>query len=386
MSDLTTIRVSSLPRGVACPGSLRPCADGTVPVAPSNEASALGSAAHEVLAQIVNLDLDHVPPIEKIAQRWGVDPDDVQRMGAIGLNRWRSLRARGLFPDPEAEWSRSMTVADVKITGHIDVLDLIVTMDDAVVSIADFKSGRRDNNHFDQIAGYALLALDMYADAKKIAGLVVWLLDDEIESIPLTRADVERWRDEVLIGRVINWDGVYHPGPQCEHCPRFAGCPARAAMVRSAVAELATEDQVRDATTDLIERAREGDMVAAEKIIGTYERARLLVTTAEYYIKAVKQEIVAHGPLSDGVQRIDVVSEDRQEIIPAKAMAVLETVFSGDEILAACRIGKGKIMDAIAERSPRGRKGKDQKEMIEQLAAAGAIEETERKVLKLKRI
>ncbi len=388
MTDLTTIRISSLPRGVACPGSLRPSPDGSPPVSPSNDVSALGSAVHEVLATIINMDLDHIPPIiSKVAQRHGVDPGDLECLSNIGLNRWRSLRARGMFPDPEAEWSGSMEVAGVKITGHIDVMSRLVHADMVRIPIVDFKSGRRDNDHYHQIVGYGMLALDEYPDAAAVDGMVAWLLDDEIESISMTRVDVERWRDEVLIGRVINWDGVYHPGPQCEHCPRFAGCPARAAMVRSAVSELAiSEEQVRSILTDLITGARGGDLKCREAIVRAYEKVQIVTTTADYFRKAIKQEIEANGPITAGMHELSVSDQTVQTIKPAPAMAVLEQLLSGDEILSACKISKTTIMDLIGDKAAKGRKGKDQKAMLEQLAAAGAIEESERKVLKLKRV
>jgi hypothetical protein len=48
---------------------------------------------------------------------------------------------------------------------------------------------------------------------------VLWLRDQSIENYTMSRADARSWLAE-LLATVVDWNGVYRPGPHCAHCPR----------------------------------------------------------------------------------------------------------------------------------------------------------------------
>lgn len=365
---LFKIRCSALPAAFACPGSVRPA---EVVIDPINEAANQGSAAHEVMRQIVEMDPRSLDDIDfvALARRWAADEDELRIQGAVGLQVWKELR--GDFPNGQAEVELAQTfdLGDdivVELTGHVDVLSLATS--GSAVSIGDWKFGRVDRNHSAQVRGYMALALATYQQVDEARGLVGWMREREVEPYSMNRDQMWDWLME-LKTRVIAWDGVYHPGEQCAYCSRNHSCEALTAMARRDVLILGDpgmaariETGLQDLTDrELISLRRRGKVLA--KLTEGIE------TVLRRRVEAAPGKVIADG---DG-RELRIVEQEKRLIDPIRALPVLEERLTEEEIAACTVIRPGRVDDAIAAKTARGGKKAAIEELNEALGAAGAL-------------
>ena len=195
MPDTLTIRASALPRALRCPASVLSPGDRVDPV---SEAAALGVAVHEALAVLVATGSVRWDDLPALAARHGVPEDDVRVLCGQAARMW----ADGLgaaHPAATAEVAMSETVGGLTITGTADAL----VHDEAAV--LDWKSGRVDADHGDQLAAYAWLAV-MDAGADTARTTVAWIRDGEIETRTWTRDALRAWA-AAAAARRLGWAG-----------------------------------------------------------------------------------------------------------------------------------------------------------------------------------
>src|SRR6185369_15769341 len=119
-----------------------------------------------------------------------------------------------------------------------------------VARAGDWKTGRLDAYHAQQMRAYAALLLLEDSELVEATSTVVWIRDGEIESYTMRREALRPWLLE-LEERVVKWDGTYHPGAHCGFCPRSHECHAATAYVRRDVAAIADKLMVTRAETEL---------------------------------------------------------------------------------------------------------------------------------------
>lgn len=377
-----TIRCSSLPMAFVCPGSVR---RGDVLIDPVCEPADQGSAAHEAMQAIVEMDLKSIDDIDLvgIARKWSADPDELKIQAFIGLKIWKDVRQ--WFPNAQAEVNLQQEFdlgGDVvlELTGHLDAMSIDLRA--RAGRFGDWKFGRVDKNHSHQVKGYGTLQLANYADIDKALGFVGWALGSEpgggpdIEDYSMTRDQMWEWLDEVK-KRIVEWDGVFHPGQQCAFCQRNHDCPAMLAMARRDVLVLGG--------AEMAERIAGGlqDMPNAE-LIALDRRARVLTRVIESLRAVVKQRVeAAGGCLPDGDGReLRFVNIPHRVIDPILSRLVLEERLSKEAIAACTKIGARDLDNAVAKKAERGGKKAAIKELDDALRAAGAItEEMTRKLM-----
>lgn len=356
---LSTVRASALPIAFRCPAAVR---RPILPVNAANDAADTGTAAHEVLRSLPStgrIDWDGIP---EIAQRFGADPDETRMLVGQGVNLWN--RVRESFNGAYTEVSLKYEVTPgFFLTGHADLLAISQTS----MRVGDWKTGRKDADHSHQFKAYAAMALLSSPDINEVTGTGLWVRDKEIENYTLDRAGAKRWLEE-LRARVIEWDGVYHPGKQCAYCPRNHECEAANAMIRRDVAVVADKALVARVETEL-------RLMDAAEIVAVFQKADLVVKFAERVRKAIKAHIEENGDIvADGV-RLSIVEENRREVDPLKAFPVLteQLDFQDEDLARVMKLSISKIEEVVRERAPKGEKGREAKKLGDLLDKAGAI-------------
>ena len=372
---LYRIRCSALPAAFECPGSVQPVDVEIDPVSPPADQ---GSADHQVMRQIVESDMRSLDGIDlaQIAEFWAVDRDDLLVHAFMGLKVWQLVRDR--FPDPQAEvdLEARFEFGDgtvLELTGHLDALAVVHR--EALASLGDWKFGRVDRNYAQQLRGYQALTLYNYAGINIVHGFVGWMFDSEIEDYVMTRDQLWDWLDTVH-DRLVHWDGVLHPGPQCGTCRRNHNCPALTAIAR--------RDVLIFGGPDMGERAAGGFKdIADGELISLYRRGRVISKLIESLDEAVKLRVeAAGGVLPDGDGReLRFITSERRRIDPLLAKFVLEQRLTPEEIAAATVLRPSLLDDAIAEKTPRGKKKDAIEELNEALRQAGAVSQEPQKRL-----
>lgn len=355
---ISALRASSLPMAFRCAASVR---RGAIPLNESNAASSAGTAAHEALRALAETGSVNWDAIPAVASRHNADPDEVRMLAAMGAKLWPSVV--GSFPDALTEVELAVQVADgVTLTGHIDLLSVT----DTVARAGDWKTGRKHGDYSHQMRAYGALVLLNSLELTEVTVTVLWLRDQEIENYTMTRADAEAWLEE-LRATVINWDGVYRPGPHCAHCPRSHECDAANALVRRDVSVIADKAIVYRAEAEL-------DSMTADEKVDLFEKATLVVKYAERVRDAIKKHVVSRGDIVAHGVRLTLDVEERRELDPQTAWPVLEEAGFNDAEFAQCiDIRVSKAEQVVAKRAGKGFGAGAVRALREKLEASGAV-------------
>lgn len=352
------LRCSALPLAFKCAGSLR-AEPGEVLIEIAHEGGALGSAVHAVLAEMVLNQNGEYPDVRPFALKYGVGADDLGRLVSYGSHAWRAVR--DYYPIPSAEEHLAYETPSFALSGHLDV----VALGSNWANFLDWKSGYKQPDYYAQLMGYATLLVATYPSVRTVKASIVWLRDWSQETVLITADDVLAWEDELYV-RVVQWDGKYSAGEHCQFCPRFAACPARQALVRSALLEV--EPSLAGQAADravvmprIVELYRTGKLHLAKQILDRVEAI-------------IRQDIQVNGPLSLGNGReLALVPEPRDMIEPLKAWPILSGYLSQEELAGCVKIGKTAMLDAIGDKAPKGRKAKAKEQVMAELTAAEAV-------------
>ena len=350
--DSLKIRASSAPLAFLCPGSLR-SVEGEVRVSMSSEPARRGSGIHFMLSRMVNQSSEEGESAKTVSLKYGVDEEELSRLVSYGQHAWTALAE--YFPNPVTEQELKCSTDDFELTGHID----LISMGDGWANFLDYKSGWKQPDYFDQMMAYCLLIFETYPEVQEVRATLVWLREWTRDTVLITRKDAEEWVAEFL-NEVVYWNGLYSAGSHCSFCPRFTTCPARQALVRSAVQDIEaieTEPTILSAVT----LYREGKLSVMKRIL----------TQVETMIRA---HLEAVGPIDLGNGReLALVPEPRDKIEPLAAWPIISEALTNEELAPAIKIGKTALLDAVADKAPRGRKGKVKAELMEALKAAEAV-------------
>ncbi len=362
------LRASALPLAFRCAGALQPA---EVDVDPYNEAAEEGTAGHEVMRRIVDMDLNSIDDVDvtSIARQFEVDDGDLRIHAFVGVRVWKELRA--MFPTPHAEVRLRLElpgppgIDQVFLTGQLDVFSIDRAR--RVANVADWKFGRLDGDHRHQLAAYSALVLMNYPEVDRVDAFAVWMRDGEVEPYSMDRVQMEAWLDN-LLDTVAEWDGTYRPGRHCIGCRRAHECPARVAMVRQDVEMIAGPELAAELAVGL-----SGASPAA--VVSLRRKAKAIAGVLKQLDEAIAIRVnQAGGVLDDGAGReLRFRETEHRAIDPLLAAPVLEKFLSDAEIAQCMKMSAGKFDDAVARKTDRGLKKKRIAEFGEALRAAGAV-------------
>lgn len=358
-----------MPLAFRCPASMRP----ELKLDEAHDAANAGTAAHEALRPLAEgrgVDFDDV---DAIAQRYHADPDEVRMLCAMGVKLWREVRET--FPGAITEADLELELDGATLTGHMDLT--AITGD--VARGADWKTGRLDSDHSEQMKAYGTLLLLTYPQLREATVTILWVRDGEIENYTMTRADAIAWVARVE-SEVIRWDGTYRPGSHCQHCPRSHECAAANAMARRDVAAISNKALVARVESEI------ATMQPAE-LITLVSKARAVEKMAKRVVDAVKEHVLARGDIAaPGVGRLTIQTEERRSVDPLKAWPVLEAEgFTDEDFAQVVTLGISKVERLTAKKAGKGSGAGAVRELQRRLTEAGAIETKEHGKLVQKR-
>lgn len=367
------MRISSFERSFSCPQSRRPAPTDPV-IETDDKVARVGSAIHDGIAcYLMN---SAFPDVRDCCKRWEVmdEMEDVRMMVTIGINLWDQHLSKH-FPSVVCEQEvRSEVLGQVvgePVIGHIDALGF---PKDGAASIADFKSGWGDLDHWQNMRGYALAVMEEYG-VSHVYATVAHLRHNTVDTQWFNREELEQWARGDFARRVVGQAGSFFPGAACRFCQRGHSCDARRAMIGSSVVALTTggspvEVDVFAMLSDPARRAEAGPFVAAyldkvTEVEAAIERAK----------EELKRNVHQFGPIPvDETRALALVEVQRGSLDYDSAVPVLrELGLEDNEIVPSLRLTMGDTMDAIAKKAGRGEGKRAREDATAALLKAGAL-------------
>lgn len=344
------MRASSLDRLLACPASY--IAPSGPRIESGDDGARLGTALHRVMVGIVtNQDVD----VTQTAREEQVDADEVFILSLLGKRFWDKYG--DAFPDPqcEVELIDKTPFGGLNLIGHPDVMSCV----DGQVRVLDWKSGRVDAPHAEQMRAYCYLACQHYGAKSAWVG-IARLREQELIPAEYTWDELVAWYNAAE--SKLQREPTYNPQPEiCQYCPRRMECPARVAAMRHSLQVLVDMDETptgMDLATFTGEEIRHGVFAA-----------RAIAKLCEEYLRLAKTEVLIRG----GIPGLEVIQEERREIIARDAWPILEGRLSLPVLLDCVKVGKTKVEDAIRETVGKGQKAAAVRDVLAELDAVGAL-------------
>jgi hypothetical protein len=311
--------------------------------------ASIGTAVHRFMAaHVVGLeDREHV-----VAAELGLDEEAREQAGIIyatAKKLWRQFHM--WFPDPRTE----VYLEHGQLTGHIDVFSSVP----GEVRVLDYKTGRLDLDHHEQLRGYSWLALQDMPEADSAYGMVVNVRAGTYDAERFTREELDAWHAG-LIERIGNTN-VYIAGRHCGYCPRRHECPARMQLLKQALV-----------TLDIADRGM------SERELGQlFLAAKAMEQVIEDAIALVRAEVISRGGTMriSGGQQIEIVHQERKDIMFQQGWPALmqQPELVNQTLLDSMKVPKTALDKAARAVASKGHGAAYIRMIMQKLQDAGAI-------------
>lgn len=365
--DPIVIRCSASDRVIECAGSLE---DVNGPFNPNNEEANEGTAAHAVLASVPH---DKEPPVNEVADRFGVSIETLLMLLGNGQQAWREV-AQWFGKDRHTEHGmQALLSPSVLLRGTTDLVALdYVGSVLQLLSVLDWKAGHQPSEHPNQLKSYAYVAREKYGMPASgyILAVEVWLRLGTFRVHKFTAAQLDAHRDKML-EQVALRGKQFGPGrTACRYCPRQTSCEALDNYRRSAVAALVP--------------VAANQAITPEFVGANFERVKMLEDAIGNYKNVLKQMLQV-GPVSMPDGRKIVLEEQLQdEIIPSKAQVILDELkLAPHEKDLATSVTKGGLEKVVKGRSETGEAAAAMRAVVSLLRQHGAIRKVSKFVTKI---
>ena len=358
------VRCSSLPLALRCARSAGD-PEGVL-IDEDTDAARIGTAVHEGLSAWCVRGEREDP--NDLCFRQGLGFEHAPEVGILlgcGRKLWESIK--GVFPPDEtyAEFAVSFTLHGVQGRGHLDLLRI----DGRTAHVLDWKTGRRQDDYQDQMAGYVAGVFEAFPEVDEVVVYVGFLRQGFVETLRFHRADMAIFAARV--SPLADADPPYRPGSHCGRCKRRWSCPAHIDMARGSLAILTREGSpLADIAVDADPEAIGRDLVEKLEFVKHIER---VCQKAREAIKAEVHRLGGKVPIGAG-RALAVVPVEKREIVDAvKALEIVREKFGDEGVGAVVEIGVGSIDDLVAEHAPKGKGAQMKRDMAAALEACGAM-------------
>lgn len=370
MNSTIRIRCSSLPHLSFCSAPLEPV-EGAIRIDPVNSAATLGTVVHSVVRK--QIEFGQPGDVASEARNANLPEDMFEEVGPLAgaaLAAWKQMAPE--FPDPVCEFEMRHEFKVGKQTYELTgMADVVAKVTPELARGGDWKSGWNvEKDHYHQMAGYAFLMM-MRFEVETVEMNVVNLRNRMIQRFAFTRAELLEWFEEVVKKGIVQNTRVYRPGEHCEHCPINSSCPAVKEMIRGATTALTADGSPIDLTA-LADPAQR--LVVGKQIGEIWGKLSVITSAVEKFKSAVRDAVKQHGGVNLGDGRLlSLVPSNVDSIDVVKAWPIVSEKLTEDELAPCVKITKTKLLEAVGNKAPPRMKAKWQRDLMEELDAAGAV-------------
>ncbi len=363
---MKVIRPSATDRMFLCPASSQ---DQSIKIDEDLDVGRVGTAVHEALKKhLLGVEFNG----EELIQRHRIEKyeSDFWYLFSVGKKAIKTF-----------DW---LNVQEVEVMCEVDLNrdyilrgtpDVVGTTDKDELIIIDWKSGRLEEDHTNQLKSYAKLKLHDPKYDHCITGKVitVWLRSREIDVLDFDRDSIMIDWTEQLLEKIK--DEEYSPSVEaCRYCPVME-CPAKAAMIRDAGMGLVDIDT---------------DMITIDQLAENWHKIKLLKSVIEKIEKIMKSEVELNGQIMISetehlyfkeTQTPEIHLLDEVIKIAAEHLMVKTTDEVISELQGAIKLSKPKFLELLTSGAPRGTKTSMKADIMDRLDAIGAVTYKPRRTL-----
>lgn len=354
------LRASRMPLFMKCVMS---AAEGDgVAIDEHNSAADLGTAVHRMLSlRVQGLP---VPDVAELADETSVDPSELGMLYSAGCKIWGAVEQ--WFPDPICDTSARVLIDEAtSVSGSLDVASYIASS--RTLRVLDWKSGRVEKDHRDQLLTYAALLLEYWPGQIEHVQLFVGLLRKwSYETVTFTVAEIKQFVGEIK-RKMQNEYGVFSPGTHCMECPHQHTCPGYDTHFKSIIGKAANLKPI-EMTPEMVKSS-------GIEIANTLAMLSQMNKYAENLRAHLRSFIAEHGviPTVNGMA-LKTTVQQRSEIDVTKAVEAMRSVGLNDvEMHDALKVSKDAMVKLVTARAKRGDKSATAKKFLADLEQAGGI-------------
>lgn len=361
------VRCSSLPLAMSCPQSL---AITPYRIAEDGPSAALGSAVHLYLSSHIK---GAAEELSELAHFYGVSLSELEPLAYKSLSLWKQVAK--YFPNPEVE--KPFTVHGTGLTLHGTRDVVAYNPASKTVFVCDHKSGWVDADCSEQLMGYAFGSISEFIEAERVHLIVTRIREYVTDHATYERQEVLAWSDR-MFRRLVSEGDAYAPGKHCGHCPRWHSCPA-------------FKDYTSGAIELILENSTGGITLTPENPNARFRRTYEAVKVVEKLCERARDVLKAHAVAGGGRLEFDngyelqLVHQVRQEITYQESLPILINRIPADLLPGCFSVKKTAVQDAIKSTAGRGQKGQVVADLMAELDAAGAINQTTQERLECKK-
>jgi hypothetical protein len=222
------LRPSASSRWIACPGSVKLCAQ--VPYRPSGEAAQRGTAIHALAETCYQLDTDPMKFVGEVIEGVTLDADDCQMAADYLQEIWHieNITEQMNVEKPVMYQSKEY----IQVGGTADVVGY--SMKSGIVYVLDLKTGKgyvnEDNTQL-KIYALAYIAGMSRHWIKEIHMTIVQPHHGDTRTYIMTMEELAEWEDKVLrpamIATQLDEPPLYMSESACQWCDAKTICPAQ---------------------------------------------------------------------------------------------------------------------------------------------------------------
>lgn len=351
------LRCSSLPLFFSCTQALLNT-EKLTPVRVENGLENLGTYIHEAIQRAVETGEINLSKIERMM------PGEAERAHALFNNGIKVVQQAKLdMENPQFEAEVKFETEKYLVTGHVDILDMQPTR----AFVVDFKTGRTRDDHYHQMAGYAVGAWTLAGrpDNYTVHIAYVYLEDGESTPFALTADDMRDWLRE------LDSKGTqFTVNRRCVYCPLHDSCKTFRTYVKGAVSFLTD-------TASVPESLAEMDGTTRSKLATVMKVASDSVDRIRSYIK---NEAIKSGggdmDLGNG-NKFTLVRSKRNMLLTQKALPILAKYVTAKDIAKASTLSLSSLLTAASMRAKGPMRAILREELAKALEKGGAILTTE---------
>lgn len=334
----------------------------------------LGTAAHEIYAQMVVQDENYHPgdDIARLAVEHDVDEDELAMLAWCGIREWKKIADRLDVQLVEGQLE-TIVGGRARLRGSPDVVATLKD-DPTTTVVLDWKTGYREANPIDQIMGYAYLADTLGVsgrEASKYVLMSVWTRLGVVETAEYSQSQVSGFGKRVAAAfRSLDESPRYSPSERnCMYCPLALECDARRALLATAGRDMlaVAQDEQRE--------------LAPADLAALYPQSRMLKKALDAYEKQLRAAVkAAGGRIAFDGGEIEL-KESTRKTITWNPEIVAEYVAEEHRDELRPTISKTALEKAVAASAPRGQKGTAKEAVLDALREAGCVDEKTTKSL-----